>query len=165
MPVEKRDPRENVFSVMLLSDYMLPMPPAEQMLDVIAKFAGETKLLDYSSKMASFIPVEFTGEIADTEIPVSLIISGCEKMYGYIYEEYSAAVQKKYGTSQQKLYNCRYQITATDFLAGTLPAADRLKLDRAFLQALVKIYPDCMRIYMPKTGAVYTKDEITGIYA
>ena len=58
------------------------------------------------------------------------------------------------------LRECKYQVVATDMLAGALPALERANLDADFVEALAELYPDCEAFFFQNCGKLLLAEDV-----
>ncbi len=151
-----------VFIVHLLMDEICDMPDKQNMQNVMNKHLGETDCFCHDRKVAGFAPKKYTihFEKENKDIPPQLMITECVKIEQPVMDEISASQLWDCRNGQEILKNCKYQVIATDLLAGGLYYKDRAEMLVEYIEALVELYPSCKAVIFETSKKMFTRDSI-----
>lgn len=151
-----------VFIVHLLMDEICDMPDKQHMQNVMNKHLGETDCFCHDGKVAGFAPKNYTihFEKENKYIPPQLMIMECVKIEQPVMDEISASQLWDCQNGQEILESCKYQVIATDVLAGGLYYKDRAEMLVGYIEALVELYPSCKAVVFETSKKMFTRDSI-----
>lgn len=151
-----------VFIVHLLMDEICDMPDKQHMQNVMNKHLGETDCFCHDGKVAGFAPKNYTihFEKENKYIPPQLMIMECVKIEQPVMDEISASQLWDCQNGQEILESCKYQVIATDVLAGGLYYKDRAEMLVGYIEALVELYPSCKAVVFETSKKMFTRDAI-----
>lgn len=151
-----------VFIVHLLMDEICDMPDKQHMQNVMNKHLGETDCFCHDGKVAGFAPKNYTihFEKENKDIPSQLMIMECVKIEQPVMDEISASQLWDCKNGQEILESCKYQVIATDVLAGGLYYKDRAEMLVGYIEALVELYPSCKAVVFETSKKMFTRDAI-----
>lgn len=145
------------FVIELLFRKPVDMPPRDQMSAVIEKHVGKTECFCHNGKTVGFAALDYIAEFKNQTVPVQLILTGCTDFHGEEIDDFLRSQMWDCQTDRERILEaCKYQVLATDMLAGALPAEERAALDSDFLEALLELYPSCEAVYIPSSGKLLT---------
>lgn len=151
-----------IFVVHLLMDEICDMPDKQHMQNVMNKHLGETDCFCHDGKVAGFAPKNYTihFEKENKYIPPQLIIMECVKIEQPVMDEISASQLWDCKDGSEILESCKYQVIATDVLAGGLYYKDRAEMLVGYIEALVELYPSCKAVVFETSKKMFTRDSI-----
>lgn len=157
--------KENIpggpFLMQLFFKEPVDMPAQEEMTAVLEKHCGTVDCFSYDEKMAGFAAKEHCAEFKDGKVPVTLMIMACnslkeEPFDAFIKSQMWDCIQERDRIFQE----CKYQVVATDMMAGRLPPLERANLDMDFMEALSELYPTCEAFYFQNCGKLILAEEV-----
>lgn len=64
---------------------------------------------------------------------------------------------------EEILARCKYQVFASDLLAGAMDAKSRAQMLTSYAGALLEMYPQCEAVFFPSSGKLLTADRIRSL--
>lgn len=161
-----------VFIVQLLMKESCEMPSEERLQEVLSKHLGKIEQFGDRDKLkdksALFAAWDHIGHFQDADMPVQLMIAGCERFQPEKIDDFRRSQMWDCLEDRDRILSeCGYQVLATDMLGGALPSKERANMLMDYLEALVELYPQCEAVYNFNSGKLVLaekirKKEITG---
>lgn len=148
------------FVIQLLFEEFCSMPERAHVEAVMQKHLEKIESSTYDEKAAVFTVKREGMKTKEGDIPLHLIIAGCETFDPLGIGEIERGQMWNCEGSGQLLSRCRYQVAATDLMAEGLPFRERAGIDMDFLEALVELYPTCKGVYFKNSGKLWKAEEI-----
>lgn len=151
----------SVFIIHLLMKEKCAMPHKEKMLSVMEKHLGETACFCYDGKVAGFSPQKYQVAFKSGSMPPQLMVTECMDAANYQLDEITRSQMWDCENSGEILSACKYQVVATDMLAGAMADyKDRANMLMDFMEALVELYPQCVAVQFQTSGKMFTREKI-----
>ena len=157
---KKKDKPGSVFLMRLLMRSEYNMPDKDFTLEIMKKYFGDVDYLCPSDKTFSFLPKKYTSNLKDGSITPQLIIMECKKTDNSHIDEITRSQMWDCPESEEILSECKYEVIATDLLAGAMEYKDRADMLMDYMEALMEIYPMCVAIQFETSGKMFTRDQI-----
>lgn len=131
------------------------------MTEIMQKHLGaDTDCFCHSENVAGFAPKKYEVEFKDGKMPPQLMITSCcdsavDKIDEFTRSQMWDCMQDR----DRILSECKFQVVATDMLAGAMEYKDRADMLMDYMEALVEIYPECEAILFP-SGKMFTAEAI-----
>lgn len=150
------------FLIQMLFREPVPMPEKDRMTAVMERHIGAVECFCHDEKTAGFAATEHIAEFKDGKIPVQLMVLGCTDFDKDLLDDFQISQMWDCPEEQRTriLNECKYQVAATDMLAGALPSLERADLDMDFLDALAELYPACEAFYFMNCGKMFPAEVI-----
>ena len=149
-----------VFVIRLLMKESVVMPEKERMEQIMEKHLGPVECFCHDGKTAGFAPQKYRAEFKDASLPPQLFIMECVPSEGMKIDELTRSQFWDCPDSETILSECRYQVVATDMLAGGLDYRDRAEMLVDYIEALVELYPSCVAVFFHSSGKMLTREQI-----
>lgn len=151
-----------VFAVQLLMKEACEMPSEEKIISVLEKHLGKIECSSYDEKFVSALTKRYSVKFKDDVVmPPKVMFTSCTSFdVSKIDELHLSQFWHHKDDYEQILSRCNYSVTATDMLAGGLPAKERAELDMDFVEALLDIYPECEALYFLNSGNLFLAEEV-----
>lgn len=149
-----------VFMMQLLMREQVPLPPMEQLTEVLQAHVGAVESVG-GDTTAVFSALDHPAQFKDGPVPVQLSILGCEPFQGKnIGEDKRAQMWDCQEERDRLLDGCPYAVLAHDLLGGGLPSRERADLVMDYLEALLELYPSCEAVYFVNSGKLLLAEDI-----
>lgn len=159
--LSQKDNPGGVFVIHLFMKEKCDMPSKERMTEVMEKHLGETECFCHDSKTAGFAPKKYKSEFEDATVTPSLMVTDCFRNDDYHLDEVTRSQMWDCENSEEILSECKYQVIATDMLAGAIADyKDRADMLMDFMEALVELYPECVAVQFQTSGKMFTREKI-----
>lgn len=161
-----------IFIVHLLMNKPCKMPEPEKILSVMKKHVGKVEWCtddkEEISTAAKYYPISIVAKdhpveyVDGTIAPPFFQIAECMEFdEKRVIDDLSRTQFWNHKEDyEQILSRCHYNVMATDFMAGELPAQKRADLDMDYMEALVELFPECEAVYFRNSGNLYLAEEI-----
>ncbi|HJB22040.1 MAG TPA: DUF4261 domain-containing protein [Candidatus Fournierella merdavium] len=161
-PDDKQVPRPGgPFLIQMLFKEPVPMPDKESMTAVMQRHIGAVECFHCDTKMAGFTALEHIAEFKEGKAPVQLMVMGCNEFKGKGFDAFLVSQMWDCQKDRERiLRECKYQVVATDMLAGALPALERANLDADFVEALAELYPGCEAFFFQNCGKLLLAEDV-----
>ena len=161
-PDDKQGPRPGgPFLIQMLFKEPVPMPDKESMTAVMQRHIGAVECFHCDTKMAGFTALEHIAEFKEGKAPVQLMVMGCNEFKGKGFDAFLVSQMWDCQKDRERiLRECKYQVVATDMLAGALPALERANLDADFVEALAELYPGCEAFFFQNCGKLLLAEDV-----
>lgn len=151
----------SVFLMRLLMKEKCEMPSKEEMTRVMEAHLGDVDCFCYDHKVAGFAPKKYEVSFKEGSMPPQLMVMECIKSDGYQMDDVTRSQMWDCENSEEILAECKYQVVATDMLAGGMADyKERAEMVMDFLEALVELYPDCVAVQFQTSGKMFERDKI-----
>lgn len=150
-----------IFMMQLLMKEKCEMPDKDMMTTVMQKHLGDVHCFAHDDKVAGFAVNQYKVEFKEGSIPPQLMITGCVESATDKLD--ALTISQMWDCKEDKeriLSECKYQVIATDMMAGGLAYQDRADMLMDYLEALVEMYPECEAVYFHTSGKMFTADAI-----
>lgn len=147
-----------IFSIQLLFKDSVGMPKKEDILSKLQKHVGNIDCITYNENLAGFACLEHIVHFEDGKAPAQLILTACKEFSCDSIGEFEKS--QMWNCDDSVLSECKYQVLASDMLAGGLPAKERADFDSDFVEALAEIYPECYAFYFKSSGKLFKAENI-----
>lgn len=149
-----------VFMMQLLMEEQVNRPDADTVRAVLQKHLGETTEVDCSENVVSAAVKQYSVEFKDGAAPPLLMLMDCAP-----FDE------SKIGTLERSqmwdcpdadavLTRCRFQVVATDMLAGAMEPHDRQSMLLHYLDALLELYPQTEAVLFHSSVKMLPKERL-----
>lgn len=161
-PDDEQGPRPGgPYLIQMLFKEPVPMPDKEIMTAVMQRHIGAVECFHCDTKMAGFTALEHIAEFKEGKAPVQLMVMGCNEFKGKGFDAFLVSQMWDCQKDRERiLQECRYQVVATDMLAGALPALERANLDADFVEALAELYPGCEAFFFQNCGKLLLAEDV-----
>ena len=154
-----------VFIVQLLMKEKCEMPSEERMQEVLSRHLGRIEQFGNRDKLkdqtALFVAWDHIGHFQDADMPVQLMIAGCEQFQPEKIDDFKRSQMWDYLEDRERILSeCRYQVLASDMMGGSLPTQERANMLMDYLEALVELFPWCEAVYNLNSGKLVQADVI-----
>lgn len=159
--LSKKERPGSVFVIHLLMKEKCEMPSREKMTSIMEKHLGKVDCFCHDSKVAGFAPQKYKAELKEATISPQLMVMGCIETENYHIDEITRSQMWDCENSDEILSQCKYQVVATDMLAGAMEDyKDRAEMLMDFMEALVEMYPECVAVQFQTSGKMFTREKI-----
>lgn len=152
-----------VFVMILFMKEKCAMPDRERMTAVMKKHLGGVECITYDDTMAGFAVSKYRVEFQEGAVPPQLMITeSVESMADKLDELTTSQMWDCQEDRDRILSECKYQVVATDMLAGGMGMhyKDRADMLMDYMEALVELYPECEAVYFMSSGKMFTSGQI-----
>ena len=158
----KRPPQPGgPYLVQMLFKEPVPMPDKESMTAVMQRHIGAVECFGHDKKMTGFSALDHIAEFKEGKAPVQLMVMDCIEFTGKGIDAFLMSQMWDCRKDRERiLRECKYQVVATDMLAGALPALERANLDADFVEALAELYPDCEAFFFQNCGKLLLAEDV-----
>ena len=159
--LSKQAKASGVYIMWLLFLEKTDMPTSAVLLEKIADKFGGAEVVSANSKLSSFALTQHKVTYKDDQcVPSQVMLSECE------------AVKKPHGDTIARtqfwdcpdgaalLDSCKFQVMASDFLAGGLPTLERAEILADWLELLLELFPSCAAVYFEASGKLLTAEAL-----
>lgn len=158
--LSQQEQEGTVFMMLLLMKEECPMPKEEFMLDVMKKHLGDVDCFCHDDKVAGFAPKKYEVSFKEGSMPPQLMVMGCATADNDRIDEITRSQMWDCPESEKILSECKYQVLATDMLAGGMEYKDRADMLMDYMEALMEMYPSCEAIQFQTSGKMVTRDKV-----
>lgn len=149
------------YLVQMLFKEPAPMPGKENMTAVMQRHIGAVECFRHDKEMAGFSALDHIAKFKEGKAPVQLMVMDCIEFTGKDFDAFLTGQMWDCRKDRERiLRECRYQVVATDMLAGALPALERANLDADFVEALAELYPDCEAFFFQNCGKLLLAEDV-----
>ena len=161
-PDDKKAPQPGgPYLVQMLFKEPAPMPDKESMTAVMQRHIGAVECFGRDKKMTGFSALDHIAEFKEGRAPVQLMVMDCIEFTGKGIDAFLMSQMWDCRKDRERiLRECKYQVVATDMLAGALPALERANLDADFVEALAELYPDCEAFFFQNCGKLLLAEDV-----
>ena len=161
-PDDKKAPQPGgPYLVQMLFKEPVPMPDKESMTAVMQRHIGAVECFGHDKKMTGFSALDHIAEFKEGKAPVQLMVMDCIEFTGKGIDAFLMSQMWDCRKDRERiLRECKYQVVATDMLAGALPALERANLDADFVEALAELYPDCEAFFFQNCGKLLLAEDV-----
>lgn len=157
---EKEQPGR-VFIISLLMKDKCEMPEKEHMTEVMRKHLGDVDCFCHDDRVAGFAAKKYEVEFKEGKMPPQLMITGCSEGIPPTIDEFTKSQMWDCRQDRDRILSeCKYQVIATDMLAGGMEYHDRADMLMDYMEALVELYPQCEAVYFMSSGKMFTADAV-----
>lgn len=149
-----------VFIMHLLFEEKCEMPDKELMCSIMDKHVGENDCFGYRESTASFAAKKYSTQFKDGAVPPMLMITGCTEITDWQPDALTMSQMWDCPESEEIFEKCKYQVVATDMLAGGLDYKDRADMLMDFMEALLEMFPTCRAIMFDTSGKMFTRESV-----
>ena len=149
-----------IFMIRLLMKEKCDIPDKVLITSIMEKHLGEIACFNYSSDMCGFAPHKYSSEFKDCKISPQLIIMKSTEFDPNTIDEIAKSQMRDCDDSEKILAECKYQVVATDMLAGGVNYKERAEMLMNYMEALVEAYPQCVAVQFQTSGKMFTREDI-----
>ena len=158
--LSQKEQPSNVFMMKLLMKEACEMPEKEYMTEIMKKHLEDVDCFCHDDKVAGFAPLKYRVEFKDGSMPPQLMVMECIEADNQHIDEIARSQMWECPKSEEILSECKYQVVATDMLAGAMEYKDRADMLMDYMEALVEMFPTCVAVYFMNSGKMFTRDSI-----
>ncbi len=149
------------FIIQMLFKKYVDMPDKEKMLDAMERHIGAVECFCHNEKTAGFAALDHIAEFQDGKLPVQLFVMGCSGFEGKGFDDFLKSQMWDCQNDRDRIFEeCKYQVVATDMMAGVLPVQERANLDMDFMEALAELFPSCEAFYFQNSGKLFLAEDV-----
>lgn len=149
-----------IFVMHLLMKEKCKMPSKKKMTEIMQKHLGDVDCFSHDSKMAGFAPKKYKVEFKQGSMPPQLMVTECIEMKNYKIDDMTKSQMWDCENSEDILSECKYQVIATDMLAGGMDYKDRAEMLMDYMEALVEMFPECVAVQFQTSGKMFEREKI-----
>lgn len=149
------------YLVQMLFKEPAPTPGKENMTAVMQRHIGAVECFRHDKELAGFSALDHIAKFKEGKSPVQLMVMDCIEFTGKGIDAFLMSQMWDCQKDRERiLRECKYQVVATDMLAGALPALERANLDADFVEALAELYPDCEAFFFQNCGKLLLAEDV-----
>lgn len=150
-----------VFIMQLLMKEPCEMPETAVVTDVLGKHLGEIEAFGDREVAASFALKDYLANFQEGQLSAQLMIGNCAPFDGEKIDAFQRSQMWDCREDRDRiLTECKYQVLANDFMAGSLEPKIRANMVMNYLEALMEIYPQCEAVYFMNSGKLFLAEDI-----
>lgn len=145
----------------LLFKEPVELPDTKSVADVCRKHFGNVECHRAESQSVHIFALDHMVEFEDGKAPVQFLMTSCMDFDGKTVDDFTRSQMWDCQESRYRiLYECRYSMLATDFLARGLASQERANLEMDYLEALAELFPSCEAFFFSGSGKLFEAEEI-----